>query len=98
MQIIAFFTIDLGSMSLWVYGYMGYGFSDGNIFASSHLRKQLNSNTLQLPPETTLPGQESNTPYVFVGDEAFPLSTNLMRPFSRRQVTNNYTKKVFNYR
>jgi hypothetical protein len=35
-------------------------------------------------------------PYVFVGDEAFPLRENLMRPFPGRGA--NDGEKIFNYR
>lgn len=37
-------------------------------------------------------------PHVIIGDEAFPLSTNLMRPYSRDKAQRNEGKKVFNYR
>lgn len=84
-----FTTIDVGSMGR---------FSDGNVFANCNLGKKLINNTLQLPLPKPLPGQNDDTPYVFVGDEAFPLFNNLMRPFPKRQITNNYENKVFNYR
>ncbi|XP_046684862.1 uncharacterized protein LOC124370615 [Homalodisca vitripennis] len=32
------------------------------------------------------------------GDEAFPLMCNLMRPYPKKQVTDNHENKVFNYR
>lgn len=35
-------------------------------------------------------------PFVFVGGEAYPLLPNLMRPFPRRQLTNE--KRIYNYR
>jgi len=84
-----FTTVNVGSMGR---------FSDGNIFATSSLGKMLNSRSLQLPEPKPLPGQNTETPYVFVGDEAFPLMPNLMRPYPRVKVTGNYENKVFNYR
>jgi hypothetical protein len=47
------------------------------------------------------PHQENLTstndlPYVFVGDEAFALRKDLLKPFSQKQLTNKRT--VFNYR
>ncbi|KAJ8889364.1 hypothetical protein PR048_008863 [Dryococelus australis] len=35
---------------------------------------------------------------IFVGDEAFPLSENLMRHYPRCKVSDNYENNVFNYR
>lgn len=73
-------------------------FSDGNIFANSPVGQLLSNGSIDLPDPKPLPGQTSPTPYVFIGDEAFPLMTNLMRPFPKMRVTNNYENKVFNYR
>lgn len=84
-----FVIIDVGSKGR---------FSDGGIFSTSIFSKKMRSGTLQLPPPKVLPLIEYPMPYVLVGDEAFPLSENLMRPYPRRSVTNNYENKVFNYR
>ncbi|XP_024083021.1 protein ALP1-like [Cimex lectularius] len=84
-----FTTIDVGSMGR---------FSDGNIFLNSRLGTMLHNESLELPDPKSLPGQNEITPYVFVGDEAFPLMPNLMRPYPRLKVTNNSQNKVFNYR
>ncbi|CAH1997034.1 unnamed protein product [Acanthoscelides obtectus] len=84
-----FTSIDIGSMGR---------FSDGNVFSNSGLGMKLSNGTLEIPPPKSLPGEEFDIPYVFVGDEAFPLTKNLMRPFPKRQVNNNYRNKVFNYR
>nr|CAH7729058.1 unnamed protein product [Callosobruchus chinensis] len=62
-------------------------FSNGNVFASSGLGKKMMRHTLQFPHLK-----------VFVGDEAFPLSINLMRPYPRTHVTGNYEHQVFNAR
>jgi len=37
-------------------------------------------------------------PFVFVADEAFPFCDNIMRPFSKRNITGNFENKIFNYR
>ena len=41
-------------------------------------------------------GIDSPLPYVFIGDEAFPLMPNLMKPFPQKNITR--PKKIFNYR
>jgi hypothetical protein len=46
----------------------------------------------QLPVTTCL------APHVFVGDEAFPLKTYLMRPYPRSQSKGESEKSIFNYR
>lgn len=84
-----FTFIDVGSMGR---------FSDGNIFSSCELAKKLDNGTLQIPPPMELPSFKHILPYIFVGDEAFPLMQNLMRPYPKKSVTGNYENKVFNYR
>lgn len=84
-----FITVDIGSMGR---------FSDGNIFASSALGTKMIAHTLLLPPPAGIPTISEPMPYVFVGDEAFPLSENLMRPYPRKFVTGNYEHQVFNVR
>nr|CAH7729057.1 unnamed protein product [Callosobruchus chinensis] len=55
-------------------------------------------NKADLPHLKQLPTIDESLPYVFVGDEAFPLSINLMRPYPRTHVTGNYEHQVFNAR
>jgi len=69
-------TIDMGSMERC---------SDGIIFSSSVLVKKLNTLTSQFLPPALLPNFEQLLPYIFVGDEAFPLSNNLMRPYPKKK-------------
>lgn len=84
-----FITVDVGAMGR---------FSDGSLFSSSALGKKMIKRTLLLPAPAQLPTIVNPVPYVFVGDEAFPLSENLMRPYPRRCVTGNYEHQVFNAR
>ena len=84
-----FTTVDVGSMGR---------FSDGSIFANSPLGTAVHNGSLQFPEPQPLPGQNAASPYVFIGDEAFPLTTNLMRPYPKARVTGSYENKVFNYR
>jgi hypothetical protein len=49
-----------------------------------------------LPEDTVLPLSEITLPHIFVGDEAYPLTTYIMKPYSRR--TLDRSKTIFNYR
>jgi len=71
--------------------------SDGGVFSNGNIGHTINEHTLNLPEPTYLPGDESNRhPYVFVGDEAFPLKTNLIKPYSRSALSDK--RRIFNYR
>lgn len=71
--------------------------SDAGIFGNSSIVQLLKQRQLGLPKGTAqLPGNEVRTPCFFIGDEAFPLLTSLMRPWSGRGLTED--KKIFNYR
>ncbi|XP_068227673.1 uncharacterized protein [Palaemon carinicauda] len=72
--------------------------SDGAIFRDSKLSKSLLSNTLNIPPPKALPNTNIVLPHVVVGDEAFPLNKNIMRPYPRSQLANNEANKIYNYR
>nr|XP_039250079.1 putative nuclease HARBI1 [Styela clava] len=70
--------------------------SDGNVFASSSFGKKLLDGSLDLPKSTILEGMIEPLPHVFLGDEAFPLKTNLMRPFPGTGLSRR--SRIFNYR
>lgn len=72
--------------------------SDGRAFKESAFGKAVVSDQLDLPEPKPLPGENDNAsfPYYFVADEAFPLSDRVMKPYPRRQLTND--KRIFNYR
>ncbi|XP_050022631.2 uncharacterized protein [Dermacentor andersoni] len=70
--------------------------SDGGILKSSEFGKALASGTLGAPSASCLPGTRTVAPYAFVGDEAFQLRKDFMRPFPAKQLTDE--RRVFNYR
>ncbi|XP_044766223.1 protein ALP1-like [Coccinella septempunctata] len=70
--------------------------SDGGVFRESAFGKALDSGSLKLPPEKSLPGSDVNFPSFFVGDEAFPLKPYLLRPYPGRNLEES--KNVYNYR
>lgn len=59
--------------------------SDGGILAESSFGKLLFDDKLPIPPPSLLPNSSETFPYFFVGDNAFPLHPNLMRPFAERK-------------
>ncbi|XP_072388165.1 uncharacterized protein rasp isoform X2 [Diabrotica undecimpunctata] len=69
--------------------------SDSGVFQESTLYRMLMEKTLNIPEPTAITGG-SIVPYVIVGDEAFALMENLMKPFGGKLLT--YEKKIFNYR
>lgn len=85
---LCFVAIDVGA-----YGREG----DSTVFRDCALGKKLYGGTLNLPEPKHLPGMTTRPqPFVMIGDEAFRLHTNLLRPFPARNLTP--TRRVFNYR
>ena len=69
---------------------------DAGVFASSSLKQALERNTLNLPPAKTIEGIPCPVNYHIVGDDAFPLSKNIMKPYPQRNL--DRAKRIFNYR
>ncbi|GFO33889.1 protein alp1-like [Plakobranchus ocellatus] len=70
--------------------------SDGGIFQDSNFFQLLRSNRLQLPDPKKISNTNIEMPYVFYGDEAFPLLEDLMQPFPQKDLADD--KRIFNYR
>ena len=56
----------------------------------------INEGKLNLPGPERIAGTNMDFPYVFVGDEAFPLKENLMKPFPREMI--HTPERIYNYR
>ena len=72
--------------------------TDGTIWHTSDFRINLSfsTNSLNIPPPKPLPGRAMPVPYVLTGDDAFGLTTYLVKPFPHKGLTDE--EKVFNYR
>lgn len=82
-----FLAVDIGA-----YG----SSSDGGIFKSSEIGQALEKGTSGLPGPTTLPRSNIQAPHVLLGDEAFQLRNDFLRPYPGRNLDSQ--KRVFNYR
>lgn len=82
-----FIVIDVG----------GYGHQhDATTFRHSTLYKALKRKKLQLPEDDELYKSNEISPYFLIGDGAYPLSKNLLKPYSGKNLSRR--KKVFNKR
>lgn len=69
--------------------------SDGGIVQTQDFGRSIETETLPLPLPKVLPGTNTCLPVVFVGDAAFPLSKNLLRPYP--DINLSPEKIIFNY-
>ncbi|GFU02559.1 DDE Tnp4 domain-containing protein [Trichonephila clavipes] len=82
-------SVDVGS-----YGREG----DAGIYLKSEIGRRIKNNTFNVPPPKALPGTDTVIPHVIVGDEAFALHQNLMKPYPRQQSLHDASKAIYNYR
>ena len=82
-----FVTIDVGATGKQ---------SDGGVSRNSDLYMCLECNAFNVPTAINLPNINIKTPFVILGDEAYPLLNNLKRPFPGASL--DHSKKIFNYR
>lgn len=71
--------------------------SDGGVFAKTKFFEELENGNLNLPaPSVIIPGGDV-LPYVFVGDDAFPLRQDLLKPYAHDNLTHdeiNFNRKL----
>lgn len=65
-------------------------------FDNSAFGSALNEDQLKIPAPSPFPSGDFSGNYCFIGDETFPLKTNLMQPFPTTAL--DLPKAVFNYR
>lgn len=71
---------------------------DSRIWKESQFYKDVHAqgNPLNLPDPSKVVGIRKNLPYFFVGDDAFQLSSTMMKPYSSADKT--HQSAIFNYR
>lgn len=83
-----FIAVDIGA-----YGQN----NDSRIFKSSSMGRRLYTGNFNIPLPRALPGSEwPLMPYGIVGDEAFQMCPNLLKPYFSSVL--HYRKRIFNYR
>lgn len=60
--------------------------------------KMIESNNFNLPPPAALPHTNVIVPNMLIGDEAFALTKNMMKPYPRQQSLLDPSKAIYNYR
>ncbi|XP_026682548.1 uncharacterized protein LOC113469223 [Diaphorina citri] len=71
--------------------------SDGRVIRESGFFDCIEKKKLNIPPSQPLPNDNGPPfPFYFIGDQAFPLKTYVMRPYPRK--TSNNAMMTFNYR
>ena len=70
--------------------------SDGGVLQNTTFYDKLCSNNLGLPTAKDPKESSTSLPYVFIGDEAFSLRCDFLKPFNQRELTHD--RKIFNYR
>ena len=70
--------------------------SDGGVLAHSTFGKVMERGEMNFPPPAPIPGTGIVLPHVIVGDAAFPLRVDLMRPYPGHNLPED--EAVFNYR
>lgn len=71
--------------------------SDGGVLQNTKFFKKLQNKKLNIPDPENIESSSRCLPYVFVTDDAFPLRTDMLKPY-RQADLNNHEKKIFNYR
>lgn len=71
--------------------------SDGGVIENTNFYQKLIDGSLNIPIAEKGPNTNKILNYVFIGDEAFSLRPDLLKPFNQRDLTNN-EHRIFNYR
>jgi len=88
--------VDASYKFIWVEVGGNGARSDEQIYNRCQLKTKLENGSLCLPEPDPLPGDDRPMPYFFIGDDAFALNKNMMKPYSRRHM--DHDQRIYNYR
>ena len=69
---------------------------DGQIYNASEFSEVLRSGEINLPDDAPLPNDNRPHPFFYLAGDVFPLKSNMMKPYSRRNLS--FEEKIANYR
>lgn len=94
---LLFITLHLNSFStVFLFDLNDIGIP--GIFNKCTMGRAIKNGFFNIPLPQCIPKTDLLAPFVIVGDQAFPLLVNLMRPFPENQSIGNNEKEEFNYR
>ncbi|KAK4295466.1 hypothetical protein Pmani_031986 [Petrolisthes manimaculis] len=70
--------------------------TESGVWDRCTLKEAVDSNVLSIPPPENIPSTNRKCPFIFVGDDAFPLKEYLMKPYPGQPESNE--TQIFNYR
>jgi len=71
--------------------------NDSGVYANTSIYRKIIRNELLFPPPEPLLQRHKEMPYVFIGDDAFPMSSTLLKPY-RGNHPKGSLERIFNYR
>lgn len=70
--------------------------SGGGVLQNTKFYEKLESNELKLPKPCNVTENFEKVPYIFVAEEVFPLTINIMKHFRQAQL-DSASKEIYNY-
>ncbi len=95
-SIVLMALVDADYKFIWIDLGANGSASDAQIFNSSELCECIESGDIGLPADVPLPNDDIPTQFFIIDNDAFPLCTWLMKPFSQRHM--EMDEFIFNYR
>lgn len=95
-SIVLLALVDADYKFLWVDVGSNGSASDAQIFNQGELKDCIVDGTIGFPPREPLKNDDRPLPFYIIADDAFPLQTWLMKPYSRRNMA--LKDRIFNYR
>lgn len=95
-SVVLFAVVTSNYEFMYVHTGINGSVSDGGVLKHTEFYKKLTSGELMLPQPTLLPNTNISAPHVFLGDSAFAINKNILKPFPQKNLT--HAKRIFNYR
>ena len=95
-SIVILVLCDANYKAIWAHVGSPGSESDCGIYNDSPMFQGIQDGTINLPPPEPLPNDNEDTPYFFIGDDAFPLRQHMLKSYSVRYLDNE--QLVFNFR